>query len=232
MFLSGWSQGTLTAWQIAANKIIPVKGMALFGFCSNLWKLMYAYISQSDREWMFEQFGFVEKEANKYVLDVFSNIYSQDDIVTKPTSYSARRSVPNDYEFAYILNNYETWVGYDPICWGTSKDIIGEQFRYRNWVTVQDPNEDLCFQDVANTVPCPMKIFVGTSDKLTTPKIVNWYKTMADNAGGTICDVRYYSGGHNFNTGYPEIQVETKYGGTITTNVPSWEGMLFLEKYD
>ena len=244
VLLTGYSQGTAEVWQIAANKILPVKAMTLFGPCFDIWKLMYAFgrnntkITTLDgreigmREWMCEQFGFVEKEANPYVLDIFSNIYSQGDIVTKPTVYSAKETVPTDEEFAYILNNYETWLGYDPICWGTSKDIIGEQFRYRNWVTVQDPNEDLCFKDVANIVPCPMKIFSGTDDVLTTPKIVNWYKTMADNAG-MMCHVRTYQGGtHGFINGYPSITVQTKYGGEITTNVPSWEGMLFLERYD
>ena len=234
VLLSGFSQGSAEAWQIAANKVIPVKAMTMFGPCVDLWKGMYAYTPQANREWMCEQFGFVEKEANDYVLNIFGDIYSQGDIVTKPTTYSNRQTVPNDYEFAYILNNYETWLGYDPICWGTSKDIIGEQFRYRNWVNVQDPNEDLCFQDVANIVPCPMKMFVGTADVLTPPKIVNWYKRMADNAA-MMCHVRTYQGGtHSYTStsAYPTIQVQTKYGGTITTNVPSWEGMLFLERYD
>lgn len=234
VLLSGFSQGTAEVWQIAANKVIPVKAMTLFGPCLDIWKLMYAYAPQKNREWMCEQFGFVEKKANDYVLDIFSNIFSQGDIVTKPTVYSSARTVPNDYEFAYILNNYETWLGYDPICWGTSKDIIGEQFRYRNWVAVQDPNEDLCFQDVANTVPCPMKMFVGTDDTLTPPRIVDWYKGMADNAG-MMCHVQTYQGGtHSYTStsAYSTVRVQTKYGGTITTNVPSWEGMLFLETYD
>ena len=232
VLLSGWSQGTLKSWQIAANKVVPVKAAVLFGPCLDLWKLMYAYTPKANREWMCEQFGFVEKEANDYVLDVFSNIYSQGDIVTKPTTYSAEKTIPNDYEFAYILNNYETWLGYDPICWGTSKNIIGEQFRYRSWVTTPNANEDLCFEDVSNIIPCPMKLFVGTEDIYTTPKIVKWFKTMADN-GGMLCHVRTYQGGtHNYPTGYTTIQVQSKYDGIITTNVPSWEGMLFLERYD
>lgn len=232
VLLSGWSQGTLKSWQIAANKILPVRAAALFGPDVDLWKLQYAYVPRANREWMCEQFGFVEKEANKYVLDIFSDIYQPGDIVTKPTTYSAEKTLPNAREFAYILNNFETWLGYDPICWGTSKDIIGEQFRYRSWVTTPNPNEDLCFEDVCNVVPCPMKLFVGTADIYTTPKIVNWFKTMANNAG-VLCHVRTYQGGtHNFPSDYQTIQVQTKYGGTITTNVPSWEGMLFLERFD
>ena len=244
VLLSGYSQGTAEVWQIAANKAIPVKAMTLFGPCVDIWKLMYAHGNKdvnittldsrviNQREWMCEQFGFVEKVANSYVLDIFSNLYNQGDIVTKPTVFSAKDTCPNDYEFAYILNNYETWLGYNPISWGTSKNIIGEQFRYRNWVTVQDPNEDLCFKDVANIVPCPLKMFTGTADVLTPPKIVNWYKTMADNAG-MMCHVRTYQDGtHSYTSQYPTIQVQTKYGGTITTNITSWEGMLFLERYD
>jgi dienelactone hydrolase len=234
VFLSGWSQGTLKTWQIAANLqcFIPVKAAVFFGFAVDLWKGLYANFPQTAREYMTENFGFVEKEANKYVLEIFSNIYSAGDTVTKPTTYSSAKTVPTDYEFAYILNNYDKWLGYDPICWGTSKNIISEQFRYRSWVADSNPNEDLCFQDVANIVPCPTKIFVGTSDTSTPLKIANWYKTMADNAG-VLCDLRIYQGGnHNYPTSYQTIQVSTRYGGNITTNIPSWEGMLFLERYD
>ena len=232
VLLSGWSQGTLKAWQIAANKVIPVKAAALFAPAVDLWKLQYAYAPQATREWMCEQFGFVEKEANKYVLDIFGDIYEPGDIVTKPSTYSSEKTCPTDREFAYILNNYETWLGYDPICWGTSKDIIGEQFRYRSWVNDSDPDEDLCFEDTCNIVPCPMKLFVGTADIYTTPKIVNWYKMMSDH-GGMLCHVRTFQGGtHNFPSDYGTISVSTKYGGTITTNVPSWEGVLFLERFD
>ena len=85
---------------------------------------------------------------------------------------------------------------------------------------------------MANIVPCPTKIFVGTSDTSTPLKIANWYKTMADNAG-VLCDLRIYQGGdHSYPSSYQTIQVSTRYGGNITTNVPSWEGMLFLERYD
>jgi hypothetical protein len=232
VLLSGWSQGTLKAWQIAANKVIPVKAAALFAPVTDLWKLQYAYAPKATREWMCEQFGFVEKEANKYVLDIFGDIYEPGDIVTKPTTYSAEKTLPTDEEFAYILNNFETWLGYDPICWGTSKDIIGEQFRYRSWVATPNPDEELCFVDTCNIVPCPMKMFVGTADIYATPKIVNWYRTMANN-GGMLCHIRTYEDGtHNFPSDYTSISVSTKFGGTITTNVPSWEGMLFLERYD
>ncbi len=232
VLLSGWSQGTLKSWQIAANKILPVRAMALFAPVTDLWKLQYAYAPKATREWMCEQFGFEEKEANGYVLDIFEDMFDIGDIVPKPTTYSSEKTCPTDAEFAYILNNYEKWLGYDPICWGTSKDIIGEQFRYRSWVADSNPYENLCFKEVCNIVPCPVKLFVGTADIYTTPKIVNWYKMMADH-GGQLCHLRIYEDGtHNFITDYTTITVSTKYGGTITTNVPSWEGMLFLERYD
>ena len=112
-----------------------------------------------------------------------------------------------------------------------TKNIIGKQFSVVNWVTTEDPAEDAIYADVGIIVPCPLKLFVGLADVTTTPKLTRWYKGMADNSGMKL-DVRYYAGGdHHFTSSYPTISVQTKYGGTITTNLPSWEGMLYLERF-
>lgn len=232
VLLAGFSQGTLKCWQIAANKTLPVIACVMFGPCLDLWKLMYPYTTPSQRQFICQRFGFVEKEANEYVLEYFGSIYQQGDIVTAPSSYTSAGYKANDYELAYILNNYELWKGYDPICWGTTKNIIGKQFSVVNWVTTEDPEEDAIYADVGIVVPCPMKLFVGLADVTTTPKLTRWYKGMADNSGMKL-DVRYYADGdHHFTSSYPTISVQTKYGGTITTNLPSWEGMLYLERLD
>ena len=231
VLLAGFSQGTLKCWQIAANKALPVIACVMFGPCLDLWKLMYPYTTPAQRQFICQRFGFVEKEANEYVLEYFGSIYQQGDIVTVPTSYTSAGHKANNYELAYILNNYELWKGYDPICWGTTKNIIGKQFSVVNWVTTEDPAEDAIYADVGIIVPCPLKLFVGLADVTTTPKLTRWYKGMADNSGMKL-DVRYYAGGdHHFTSSYPTISVQTKYGGTITTNLPSWEGMLYLERF-
>lgn len=246
IFLSGWSQGTLKSWQIATHlkNIIPIRACVNYAICYDLWKTMYAYTPQANREWVCEQFGFKEKVVNNYVLELqelyrqdnskgLSTQYSEGDIVYKPTSYTGKQELPTDAEFAYILNNYETWIGYDPICYGTSKNIIGKQFIHRS--RKGDTNkESECFQDVAISVPCNMKIFMGESDAITPLQIMKNYKIMCEN-GGQMCHFRVFEGGtHGFPDAsvYSSITVQTKYGSQITTNVPSWEGMKFLERYD
>ena len=230
VLLAGYSQGTLKCWQIAANKVLPVVACVMFGPCLDLWKCMYAYCSPTHKQFMVERFGFVEKEANDYVLDVFSEIYSVGDVVTVP-SFSASNALPTQQELAYMLNNYDRWIGYDPICWGTTKNIIGEQFSIVSKMNQNNNLENALYKNLGNIVPCPLMMFVGTADVTTPIKMTDWYKGMAE-FSGQFCHVRYYEGGtHSYHNSYPSVTYDSKFGGVVNTNVPSVEGLLFLERF-
>lgn len=228
IFVSGYSQGSLTSLQVSYLTAVPVLAALSYGPAQSF-IMMYCHVDSTMRQTLYTKFAFAEKIANDKVVEVFPSLSGM--TVPAPTTFSGVDAVPNDAEKAYLLNNIEKWIGYDMMLAGTS-NIAADSLKYITGNSGSSTNENNVYKNATKKIGCPLKIWVADNDPTTVPKYAMWLQEMINNGGG-LCSVRHLStGGH----AYPDISnsmtVSTKYGGTVTTKAISWEGLKFIEMFD
>lgn len=233
VFTAGYSQGSLVSLQVHLSGLIPVIASAMFGPDVELWKVEYTGKDSTVRENMLTKFGMVEKEASDGVKQLFPDLYGQGGIVVKPTSFSATGAVPTDIEKAYILNNIDKWVGYNPMTrFIKSSDILS---LYSIWYakgTDLHIDEGELYENISICLPHPLKLFVGTLDAWGITRFTRWFFDAAIR-GGSIIEKREYTGQQHAFYGYDDlVTFKTKYSGEIQVHASSVECILFFNRYN
>ena len=206
---SGLSMGTYMTGQIALFTEIPVLAQVFYGFSGEIWKAQFTY-KTAIRERMCQKFGFIG---------------------TAPTF--TNNNPPTAAEKQYILDNLDKWSGYDVLLKGlTNKAILSTFNVWPASSTITNSDEDAIYNDAIVVGRPPCKFFV-CDDDTTAPKRWSEYMAKMIRNGGGYAEVRHYAtGGHNEWGVGDNITFTTKYGGDVTVNGSSYEGLLFLQKFD
>ena len=206
---SGLSMGTYMTGQIALFTEIPVLAQVFYGFSGEIWKAQFTY-KAAVRERMCQKFGFTG---------------------TAPTFTT--NNPPSAAEKQYILDNIDKWSGYDVLLKGlTNKAILSTFNVWPASSTITDSDEAAIYNDAIVVGRPPCKFFV-CDDDTTAPKRWSEYMAKMIRNGGGYAEVRHYAtGGHNEWGVGDNITFTTKYGGDVTVNGSSYEGLLFLQKFD
>lgn len=206
---TGLSMGTYMTAQIACFGDIPVLAQVFYSFSGEIWKAQYT-LKSAVRQRMCEKFGFTG---------------------TAPTFSGS--NPPSAAEQQYIKDNLDKWAGYNPLLAGlTNKAILST---YNVWLAsnvISNADEAAIYDDAIIVKRPPCKFFV-CDDDTTAPKRWSEYMVKMIRNGGGYAELRHYAtGGHNSWGAGSNITVNTKYGGSMTVKGSSYEGLLFLQRFD
>ena len=228
VFTTGYSQGSLCSLQVAMLSGIPVLASLMYGPDLDMWKIEYTVKSSTIKEKMYDMFAFEEKAPNEIVQTLFPAMTGT---IARPTTFSSANVTPTDEEKAFILNNIDKWIAYNPMTSRVNGDVGSF---YSIWTTpaTASASEEALYDDAVLMPKTPILLFVASNDSVTPLKFAKPFKKMVER-GGCICELREYpSGGHSYPSSSDSVSVATRYGGTISTKANSWEGILFLERFD
>lgn len=211
VFTIGYSMGTLMTTQISCFNDIPVLAQIVYSPSFPLMKSQFTLKSAEVRERMCDKFGFIGQ---------------------KPTFTS--QNPPSEQEQQYVLDNFDKWCGYDPLINGMTGGKAKETFSI--WVAssrLSDESEKELYENLGIVRKIPIKFFLCDDDTTASPRWTDYLTTMMRNAG-CYCEARHYAtGGHTAPpTAGDDIEVNTLLGGNMTVNGSSYEGLLFLKRYD
>ena len=211
VFTIGYSMGTLMTTQISCFNDIPVLAQIVYSPSFPLIKSQFTLKSAEVRERMCDMFGFVGQ---------------------KPTF--TNQNPPSEQEKKYVIDNFEKWCGYDPLINGITGGKAKETFNI--WVAsskLSDTFEKELYENLGIVRKIPIKFFLCDDDTTASPRWTDYLTTMMRNAG-CYCEERHYAtGGHTAPpTAGDDIEVNTLLGGNMTVNSSSYEGLLFLKRYD
>lgn len=208
VFTSGLSMGTIMTTQITCFDDIPVLAQVVFSPSFELMKSQFT-LKPAVRQRMCQKFGFVG---------------------TEPTFTT--QDPPSNAEKQYVLDNFDKWCGYDTIINGISG---GAKETFNVWINhsvKEDAAEKALYENKAIARKVPIKMFVCDDDTTASPRWANYLEIMMRNAG-CYCEVRHYAtGGHNAWGAGDNITINTLLAGEQTVNGASYEGLLFLKRYD
>lgn len=232
VFTCGYSQGSLVSFQVALTKAIPVLASVLIGADTDLWKIEYTGKNSTVRSSMITKFNFEEKEANSIVKALFP-AYEQGGIVPAPTSYTSANSAPNSAEKAYILNNVDKWVAYNPMTCGMSYEDIAHIYSIWKGVTISEDATEAALYDTAHLpISTPMKLFVGTQDEWGICKFAKYFKKAVNNAGH-MCELRVFQGLNHSQVARSTAAVTyTGKLAVVSARVTDVEAILFINRYN
>ena len=181
---------------------------------------------------MITKFNFEEKEANAIVKALFP-AYEQGGIVPAPTSYTSANSAPNSAEKAYILNNVDKWVAYNPMTCGMSYEDITHIYSIWKGVTISEDATEAALYDTAHLpIGTPMKLFVGTQDEWGICKFAKYFKKAVNNAGH-MCELRVFQGLNHSQVARSTTAVTyTGKLATVSARVTDVEAILFINRYN
>lgn len=205
---AGLSMGTIMTAQVSCFSDIPVLAQVVFSPSFELMKSQFT-LKPSVRQRMCEKFGFVGDAPSFTTQDP-----------------------PSEAEKQYVLDNFDKWCGYDPVINGISGGAKETFNIWLNHSVKEDAEEKALYQDKAVIRRVPIKMFVCDDDTTASPRWADYLSTMMRN-GGCYCEVRHYAtGGHNAWGAGDDIEINTLLGGTKTVNGASYEGLLFLKRFD
>lgn len=205
---AGLSMGTIMTTQITCFNDIPVLAQVVFSPSFELMKSQFT-LKPAVRQRMCEKFGFVGQVPTFTTQDP-----------------------PSEAEKKYVLDNFDKWCGYDTIINGISGGAKETFNIWLNHSVKEDEDEKALYQDKAIVRKVPIKMFVCDDDTTASPRWANYLEIMLHNAG-CYCEVRHYAtGGHNAWGAGDNIEVNTLLGGKRTVNGASYEGLLFLKRFD
>ena len=205
---AGLSMGTIMTTQITCFADIPVLAQVVFSPSFELMKSQFT-LKPAVRQRMCEKFGFVGQA---------------------PTFTS--QDPPSEAEKQYVLDNFDKWCGYDTIINGISGGAKETFSVWPNHAVKENAAEKALYQDKAIIRRVPIKMFVCDDDTVASPRWADYLSIMMRN-GGCYCEVRHYAtGGHNAWGAGNDVEVNTLLGGTKTVNGASYEGLLFLKRFD
>lgn len=208
VFTAGLSMGTIMTTQITCFNDIPVLAQVVFSPSFELMKSQFT-LKPAIRQRMCEKFGFVGQA---------------------PTF--TEQDPPSEAEKQYVLDNFDKWCGYDTIINGISSGAKETFDIWPNHAVKEDAEEKALYQDKSITRRVPIKMFVCDDDTTASPRWADYLSIMMRN-GGCYCEVRHYAtGGHNAWGAGDSIEVSTLLGGKKSVNGASYEGLLFLKRFD
>lgn len=205
---AGLSMGTIMTTQITCFNDIPVLAQVVFSPSFELMKSQFT-LKPAVRQRMCEKFGFTGQAPTFTTQDP-----------------------PSEAEKQYILDNFDKWCGYDTIINGISGEAKETFSVWPNHAVKEDAAEKALYQNKSIARKVPIKMFVCDDDTTASPRWANYLEIMMRNAG-CYCEVRHYAtGGHNAWGAGDNIEVNTLLGGKKTVNGASYEGLLFLKRFD
>ena len=205
---AGLSMGTIMTTQIACFEDIPVLAQVVFSPSFELMKSQFT-LKPAIRQRMCEKFGFVGQAPTFTTQDP-----------------------PSEAEKQYVLDNFDKWCGYDTIINGISGGAKETFSVWPNHAVKENAAEKALYQDKAIIRRVPIKMFVCDDDTTASPRWADYLSIMMRN-GGCYCEVRHYAtGGHNAWGAGDTVEVSTLLGGKKYVNGASYEGLLFLKRFD
>ena len=182
------------------------------------------------------------------VYDVFKSSYSKQTAAGKAdflarfgmTDYSftltngGNNVVPPQQERDYIIEHRDIWARYANLVYGVTTPDIARM--YSVWpapsVTYSAEEESIYDGLVINNRP-PCLFIHGESDTTIMKRYTTYLATMIGNSGG-VADVRFFTGGthQNILTIGDNVLYTAANGQTLTLNASSYEGLLFLKRFN
>lgn len=182
------------------------------------------------------------------VYDQFKSSYSKDTAAGKAdflarfgmTDYSftltngGNNVVPPQQEREYIIEHRDMWARYADLAYGVTTPDIARM--YSVWPapsTTQDADEEAIYDGLVinNRPPC---LFIqGEADTTIVKRYTTYLATMIGNSG-KVADVRFFTGGthQNILTIGDNVSYTAANGQTLTLNASSYEGLLFLKRFN